>query len=86
MEEGYFTLKILSLKGELFEGDVSHFSAKSLIGDFDILKNHINFVSILLPGKIKYLEKALKEEAVITIDNGILVLTNNQAKVFVNFT
>ncbi len=82
----YFNLKILSLKGQLFDGEVSHFSAKSQIGNFDILKNHINFVSILVPGQITYLEKELKEEKIITIDNGILVFTNNQAKVFVNFT
>ena len=87
----YFNLKILSLKGKLFEGEVSYFSATNQIGDFDILKNHINFVSVLMPGKIKYLEKNSKDvdsslkEKKIDIDNGILVFTENLAQVFINF-
>ena len=81
-----FHLRILSLKELIFEGDVLSFSGTNTVGDFDILKDHINFISLLSPGStIRYVESSGKKSVNISISTGVLIFSKNVAKVFIDF-
>ena len=80
-----FYLKILSLSGEIFSGEVSSFSSTNIFGDFDILKSHTNFISLLNKGQVKYRAKGFVTYNTIDITTGLLIFENDKAEVFINF-
>jgi F0F1-type ATP synthase epsilon subunit len=83
--ENLFYIKILSLSGEIFSGDIYSFSAKNVSGDFDILKSHTNFISLLEKGEIKYRAKGFMIYTNLDINNGLLIFEDDKAEVFINF-
>jgi F0F1-type ATP synthase epsilon subunit len=85
MEDNLFYVKILSLSGEIFSGEVYSLSAKNSMGNFDILKYHTNFITLLEPGQIKFRIKNFKTYSKEDIKNGFLIFEDNKAEVFINF-
>ncbi|HEY2664466.1 MAG TPA: ATP synthase F1 subunit epsilon [Candidatus Binataceae bacterium] len=45
-----FALKLISPLGVLFEGEVEEATARSPLGEFGVLAQHINFITSLVPG------------------------------------
>ncbi len=80
-----FFLKILSLSGEIFSGKVYSFSSKNSLGDFDILKSHTNFITLLTGKEIRYRVENFLTDTSIEIKNGILIFEDDLAEVFINF-
>jgi F0F1-type ATP synthase epsilon subunit len=84
-DKNLFYLKILSLSGEVFSGEVYSFSGTNIDGDFDILKSHTNFISLLNKGQIKYKIKGFMTYTSIDVTTGLLIFEDDKAEVFINF-
>lgn len=46
-------------------------------GNFQVLKNHFNIVSQLVPGTITYVYEGQAEKKQLEIENGIVTVHNN---------
>ena len=50
---GSFNLKVLTLDGIIFDGEVESIVARTSVGDVCILKNHIDYVAPIELGRVK---------------------------------
>lgn len=64
----------------LFEGEVKAFTSSNDRGDFDILNEHANFISII--NKTCTIHKLDGTKAQMEIDEGIIRVTGNKINVY----
>lgn len=75
------SLTIRNRQGILFEGTIKTVSSYNVKGNFDILAEHGNFIS-LIKQKI-VIQKNEKEKQEIKIDNGVLRVYKNKVEIYV---
>jgi F0F1-type ATP synthase epsilon subunit len=83
MAETKQTLKveIRSRQGLIFKGDLAAVSSFNLVGPFDVLPEHTNFVSMIKKKIVLHRADGRSEE--INVDSGIIMVENSEVKVFV---
>jgi F-type H+-transporting ATPase subunit epsilon len=74
------SLKIVTPRRVVFDGNVEHFTAPGVVGPFQVLYNHAPIVAALQPGVFKYRTSEGREEKLI-VSGGFLELHNNAATV-----
>lgn len=72
-------LKIVTPDKNFFEGPIISITARGLMGDFTILKNHINFATVLDIRKMKI--KMDVQERVAIVAGGYLTVKDNEVTV-----
>ena len=75
-------LKIISQTKELFNGDVEWIMANTVKGQIQILPNHVNMVSQLDIGEIKYRSEG--KDVSIASSGGLLVVRENTVMILAN--
>jgi F0F1-type ATP synthase epsilon subunit len=75
-------VKIFSPFEVFYEGPAYSLSAISQIGPFDVLYDHANFISLLLPGKVA-VQTPFGNRS-YDINRGVLKVHNNYAILFAN--
>lgn len=80
--DNFYYVKIFSPFEVFFEGEITALTAANGVGEFAILKNHANFITILPAGRVSVLTRFGKREVDIT--RGILKVANNRAILFSN--
>ena len=74
-----FNLKIVTLDGIIFDGDVENIVARTSVGDICILKNHIDYIAPIEIGKVKIkLESGAEKKGACT--GGFLSVSESQAR------
>lgn len=81
MQSDHFHLKIQERAGILYEGDVLSITSLNEAGEFDILPDHANFIS-LIKGKV-ILREAGKDEKEIAFDNALIRASNNLVEIYI---
>lgn len=76
-----FHLKVQERGGVTYEGDVSSITSFSEVGEFDVLPDHANFIS-LIKNKLIIREKQ-GEPREISFSNALIRVANNLAEVYV---
>ncbi len=61
----------------LDENNIESVSLPGSQGNFQVLKNHFNIVSQLVPGTITYVCEGQSEKKQLKIENGIVTVHNN---------
>jgi len=76
------TLKVSvrSRQGLVFDGDLKAVSSVNKMGPFDILPEHANFVTVI--SKKVTLHKLDGQQQEIPLNNGVILVENNEVKVF----
>lgn len=75
-----FHLKIASRQGDIFDGEVSFVTSVNEEGEFDILPQHANFISLL---KDKIIYKPLKDDVrELKFDSALLRMKKNDLEVY----
>ncbi|NLW53004.1 MAG: ATP synthase F1 subunit epsilon [Tissierellia bacterium] len=69
-------LKIVTPDRVFFDGEIISLVARGIEGDFQILKNHSPFVTVLDIRKIKV--KLKSEERIAAVAGGYIIVRNNQ--------
>jgi F-type H+-transporting ATPase subunit epsilon len=82
LEKKTFSLKIISPYKKFYEGPAVSLSALNKQGPFDILAEHANIFSLLLPCTVRFDTGAQISE--IPLNTGILRVANNKATLFIN--
>lgn len=77
-----FELKVISPYRKYFQGKVVSLSAVNKQGPFDVLAEHANFFSLLMPCTVKFDTGSATKE--VPINTGILRVSQNKATLFVN--
>ncbi|KKS70686.1 hypothetical protein A3E45_04110 [Candidatus Daviesbacteria bacterium RIFCSPHIGHO2_12_FULL_43_11] len=77
----FLQVKILSPKEVIFEGPVFAVSSKNTSGDFDILPQHANFIT-LLQGVPITVKKPKNETATFNFPLAIIYASNNKVTIF----
>jgi F0F1-type ATP synthase epsilon subunit len=75
-------IKVLSPYQTFYEGAGVSLTATNTTGPFDILYNHSNFFSLLLPGRV-VVETGF-ERIEIQIESGFIKVSNNIITLFAN--
>lgn len=75
----YVTVR--SRRGLTFEGELSAVSSYNQMGRFDILPEHINFVSMISKRLILHKADGKKEE--LNVEKGVLMVESNRVQVFI---
>jgi len=75
-------LKIISQTKELFNGEVEWIMANTVKGQIQILPNHVNMVSQLDIGEIKYRSEG--KDVSIASSGGLLVVRENTVMILAN--
>lgn len=75
------TLKIISARDILFEGDVTEVHLPGTMGAFTVLRNHASLVSSLSAGKVVFSTPDSDAEQSIDISGGIVDVDNNVVSV-----
>lgn len=70
------TLKIISAQDILFEGEVTMVTLPGAMGEFTVLRNHASLVSVLVAGRVKYVD-ASGQEASVDVAGGLVDVDNN---------
>lgn len=71
------TLKIISAREILFEGEVSEVHLPGASGAFTVLKNHAAIVSSLTAGKVRFKSVGDETENSVDVSGGIVDVDNN---------
>lgn len=71
------TLKIISAREILFEGEVSEVHLPGTSGAFTVLQNHAAIVSTLTAGKVRFKAAGDETESSVDISGGIVDVDNN---------
>lgn len=81
MSTDLLQVRIVSPRGELFNGPALSVSSKNSTGNFDILPFHANFITLIkqVAIKIKSLEK---KEITFDLPLAIIYTTNNQVNIY----
>lgn len=72
---------IRSRQGLAYEGELASISSYNQVGAFDILPQHINFVSMITKKVI--LRRADGKIDEINVDKGVLIVESNKVRVFI---
>ncbi|PIR43896.1 hypothetical protein COV24_00390 [candidate division WWE3 bacterium CG10_big_fil_rev_8_21_14_0_10_32_10] len=75
-----FYVKVTSPDGLVFGGNVLSITSINNYGEFDILSNHANFITIIKDKVILVLEDKTKKE--YKVDNGIIRAFENNVDVY----
>jgi len=75
------TLKIISARDILFEGEVTEVHLPGTMGAFTVLRNHAALVSSLTAGKVVYKIPGSDQEQSADISGGIADVDNNVVSV-----
>ncbi|PIS22556.1 hypothetical protein COT50_01460 [candidate division WWE3 bacterium CG08_land_8_20_14_0_20_41_10] len=73
-------VSIRSLKKSYFDGEAITLTSLNDTGEFDILSEHANFISLIRNYII--IDKGIKSEQKFVISNGILRVKENRVEVF----
>ena len=74
-----FDLKIVTLDGLIYDGEVSSVVARTTVGDVCILKNHSDYVGAIEIGKVKI--KTEKEVRLGACAGGFLSVSGNKVRI-----
>lgn len=74
-------LRIVSPRGVIFEGEAGSVSSKNSVGDFDILPQHANFITIVENQPIS-VKKTDDTQEDFHFDLAIIYTRNNQVNVY----
>ena len=72
-----FNLKLITPSNELFSGKVSRLKTKNSIGEFEILSNHISFITKTTPTITVFEDENGKERKLFT-SSGVLNFNKNE--------
>ena len=75
------TLEIISPSEILYKGEVSSVSLPGEMGEFTVLKDHASLISVLKPGRVRYV--LTNDEKSIDIKGGIADIDKNVISVCV---
>ena len=65
-----------------YEGEAQSITATNKVGQFDILPEHADFFSVLLPCEVVI--ETGSNQITFSINNGIIAVRDNEAMLFVN--
>ncbi len=71
-------LKVLSLKGIQYEGEVSAVNVKTTSGEITVLNHHLPLITVLAKGRLK-IKDLQGKETVIPNDSGFLEVTKQNS-------
>lgn len=74
-------VEVRSRQGVIFNGELAAVSSYNLVGPFDVLPEHANFVSMIKDRLVLRRTDGRTEE--INVDNGVIVVEKNEVKVFI---
>lgn len=81
-DQDQLTLQLVLPAKELMTASTNKIIAKAVNGEFCILPNHIDFVSILQPSVLSYWSTDIvSQPSYVAIDHGVLVKCGNQVTV-----
>lgn len=75
------TLKVISAEKILFDGKASLVTLPGEAGLFTVLENHASLVSVLVPGKIEYVDETDGQRKDMEIEGGIVDVDKNVVSV-----
>lgn len=75
-------VKIYSPFHVYYDGSAQSVSAVNLTGPFDVLHDHKNFMSLLIPGEV--VVRSTRGEERIKIDRGVMHVRNNTVTIFLD--
>lgn len=81
MQNTLFHLKIQERAGIIYEGDVTSITSLNEEGEFDILPDHANFIS-LIKNKVVVREVS-KDPKDIIFDNALMRVFNNIVEIYI---
>lgn len=74
------TLEIISASEVMFKGEAASVTLPGVLGSFTVLRNHASLISVLTPGKVRFLTESGKEEC-YDIKGGLVDVDNNVVSV-----
>lgn len=74
------TLEIISASEVMFKGEATSVTLPGVLGSFTVLRNHASLISVLTPGKVRFLTESGKEES-YDIKGGLVDVDNNVVSV-----
>jgi F0F1-type ATP synthase epsilon subunit len=84
MTEQTLQVEVRSRQGLIFQGELYAVTSYNSAGEFDVLPTHANFVSMI--SKKVILRKPGGQTDELLIDNGIMMVEDNQVKVFIGIS
>jgi F0F1-type ATP synthase epsilon subunit len=75
------SVTVSSRQKTLFAGSALSVSSKNKVGDFDILPEHANFVTLVFDYVL--VNKNQENERKIELEHGVLTVLNNAVKVYI---
>lgn len=75
-------VKVFSPYDSFFEGTALSLSANNAAGSFDVLYNHANFFSLLVPGRVTV--NTGYNTVMIDIESGVLHVRDNNITLYAN--
>ncbi len=73
-------VEVRNRQGLVFDGELSAVSSYNLVGPFDVLPFHTNFVSMIVNKVVLKRGDGRVDE--MNVDNGVMMVENNTVKVF----
>lgn len=85
MKPGFLNIKVISPKQVLFEGQAESLSSKNSAGNFDILPEHANFITLVENQPIKII---LADKKPVSFNFPIAIIYNyqNQVRIYTDIT
>lgn len=74
-------VEVRSRQGLVFKGELAAITSYNLVGPFDVLPEHTNFVSMIKKNVVLHRADGRAEE--INVDSGIIMVEDNTVKVFI---
>lgn len=81
INKGKLYVTVRSRRGLTFEGELAAVSSYNQMGMFDVLPEHINFVSMISKRLILHKADGKKEE--IHVEKGVIMVEQNRVQVFI---
>lgn len=81
MDDQTLHVRIVSPRGVIFEGETKSVSSKNSVGNFDILPQHANFITIVENQPIS-VRKADETQEDFHFDLAIIYTRNNQVNIY----
>lgn len=72
---------VRSRMGLVFEGELEAVTSYNMVGEFDVLPQHANFISMIRKKLI--LHKSAGKQDEMNIDKGVLMVNRNKVQVFI---
>ena len=80
-ERGFLSVKVASAQSVFCEGKARSVSSVNLVGPFDVLPKHENFISLIKDKIVVYPEAGKKYE--LPIAHGLLEVSGDRVQIFV---